>query len=80
MRKGQAESDVLELAKTAVLHARVTLAVMRQDGFTSAQIGSVDDDLDAFRRANQGFDDDLRRLANKIALLLQRPSGMHFQS
>lgn len=46
MRKGQAESDVLDLAKTAVLHARVTLVVMRQDGFKTAEIGSVDDDLD----------------------------------
>ena len=46
MRKGQTETDVLELAKTSVLHARITLAVTRQGGFTSARIGSVDEDLD----------------------------------
>jgi hypothetical protein len=46
IRKGQVEASVLELAKTAVLHSRVTLSIMRHDGFASAQIGSVEEDLD----------------------------------
>jgi hypothetical protein len=46
IRKGQVETSVLELAKTAVLHSRVTLTIMRHDGFASAQIGSVEEDLD----------------------------------
>ncbi len=46
LRKGQAESSVLELASTAVLHARVTLTIMGRDGFAAAQIGSVEEDLD----------------------------------
>ena len=46
IRKGQSEAQVLELAKTSVLQARVNLAIMRDDGFASAKIGSVEDDLD----------------------------------
>jgi hypothetical protein len=46
IRRGQAESSVLELASTAVLHSRVTLTVMGRDGFAAAQIGPVEEDLD----------------------------------
>lgn len=44
--RGKAETDVLELAKTAVLQAHITIKVMRHDGFASAEIGSVEEDLD----------------------------------
>lgn len=46
IRKGQAEDSVREIAKSAVLQAHITIAIMRHDGFSAAEIGSVDDDLD----------------------------------
>jgi len=46
IRKGQTETSVRELAKEAVLHAHLNISVMRADGFSGAEIGSVEKDLD----------------------------------
>lgn len=46
IRKGQTEAAVLKLAETAVLQAHIPIQVMRDDGFSSAVIGSVEKDLD----------------------------------
>jgi transcriptional regulator with XRE-family HTH domain len=46
IRKGQSETSVRELAKEAVLYAHVNISVMRADGFSGAEIGSVEKDLD----------------------------------
>jgi Domain of unknown function (DUF4209) len=46
IRKGQVESSVLDLARSAVFQARVPMMVMGRDGFASAHIGSVEEDLD----------------------------------
>jgi hypothetical protein len=46
IRKGQSEAAVLKIAETAVLQARIPMQIMRDDGFSSAVIGSVEKDLD----------------------------------
>ena len=56
IRKGKTEAQVLELAKTAVLSARLNISIMRDDGFASAIIGSVEDDLEG-RTVHQAAND-----------------------
>jgi transcriptional regulator with XRE-family HTH domain len=46
IRKGQSEAAVRKIAETAVLQAHIPMQVMRDDGFSSAVIGSVEDDID----------------------------------
>jgi hypothetical protein len=46
IQKGQVESSVLDLAKISVLQAQIPIMVMGRDGFASAHIGSVEEDLD----------------------------------
>jgi hypothetical protein len=46
IRKGQSEAAVRKIAETAVLQAHIPMQVMRDDGFSSAVIGSVEKDLD----------------------------------
>jgi hypothetical protein len=46
VRKGQTQADLLAMAPQAPLSASITLNIMRDDGFTSAVIGPVEDDLD----------------------------------
>lgn len=44
--KQRCESAVLEIAESAPLQAHIPVQIMRDDGFSSAVIGSVKDDLD----------------------------------
>jgi transcriptional regulator with XRE-family HTH domain len=46
IRKGQSEAAVRELAEAAPLQAHIPIQVMRDDGFSTAAIGSVEKDLD----------------------------------
>ncbi len=46
VRKGQTEAAVLKIAETAVIQAHIPIRPMRNDGFSSAVIGSVEKDLD----------------------------------
>jgi hypothetical protein len=43
--KERSEKAVIELSRISVLQATIPIAIMRDDGFTSAKIGSVSDDL-----------------------------------
>jgi hypothetical protein len=46
IRKGQSETRVRSIAEKAVLLAHMPIQIMRDDGFSSAVIGSVEDDLE----------------------------------
>jgi plasmid maintenance system antidote protein VapI len=46
IRKGQSEARVRSIAEKAVLLAHIPIQIMRDDGFSSAVIGSVEDDLE----------------------------------
>ena len=46
IRKGQSEARVRRLAEVAVPLAHIPISIMRDDGFTSAVIGSIDKDFE----------------------------------
>ena len=46
IRKGQSEARVRKLSEKAVLLAHIPISIMRDDGFSSAIIGSVDEDIE----------------------------------
>jgi transcriptional regulator with XRE-family HTH domain len=46
IRKDESDAAVSELASAAVLHARIPIQIMRDDGFSSAVIGSTEEDPD----------------------------------
>ena len=46
VRRDRSEAGVRDIAKHAVFQAHIPIQIMRDDGFTSAVIGSVDKDLD----------------------------------